>query len=106
MKLKEAFPSDYLKADDVSGVGEVYIMGEVKMQEFTDPETKETEDKPVLSFHDQEKTLILNKTNWNRIAELYGDESKNWNGKTIKLRLEKVEAFGKSQDAIRVTKPE
>ncbi len=104
MNSKTAFPSEYLKADDVSGMGETYVMKSVKNEEFTDQdETKEM--KPVLSFHDQEKTLILNKTNWNRIAEIYGDESDTWNGKTIKLHLESVDYKGKKIDAIRVVAP-
>lgn len=102
MKVNEAFPSAYLKVDDVSGKGEEYTIDGVNFEIFTDPETQEKEKKPVMSFQGVEKRFILNKTNWNRIANILGDESDDWTGKKITLRLEKVEAFGKSQDAIRV----
>ena len=102
MKSNEAFPSEYLKVGDVSGVGEKYKMGLVQMEKFVDPETQESAMKPVLSFDGVEKRLILNKTNWNRIAEIHGDDSNKWIGKEVVLRLEKIEAFGKTQDAIRV----
>lgn len=106
MKSTEAFPSNYLKTADVSGNGETYVMSTVIKEKFTDPETKETEEKPVLSFEDTEKSLILNKTNWKRIAKIYGDNSEAWRGQKIKLRLESVESFGETVDAIRVTNPD
>lgn len=102
MNQNDAFPSNYLKSTDVSGHGEPYVMDSVKIVEFTDPQTQETSEKPVLSFSGTEKALILNKTNWKRIAKLFGEESDLWKDKTITLRLEAVEAFGKTSDVIRV----
>jgi len=102
MKRNEAFPSEFLKPDDIAGTGETYTMGTIEMREFEDPATKEKESKPVLSLSGIEKKLILNRTNWDRIAGLYGDETNEWQGKEIVLHLESVSAFGKTSDVIRV----
>lgn len=102
MKMKDVFPSDYIKVEDVSGKGEEYTIRAVNVREFTDPATQEIESKPVVWFHDTKKGLILNKTNWERIAAEHGDESDNWSGKVITLHLEKVQSFGKTMDAVRV----
>lgn len=102
MKQKDAFPSDYLKSDDVSGMGETYTIDDLTIEEFKDPKTQEVDKKPVLWFKEIKKGLILNKTNWSRIATTLGDESDTWTDKTLNLRLEAVEAFGKKQDVIRI----
>lgn len=102
MNSKQMFPSEFLKSDDLSSKPEEVTMDKVTVREFQDPITKESEEKPLLHFVGVEKTLILNKTNWDRIAEMYGDESDKWKGKKIKLHLEAITAFGKKTDAIRV----
>ena len=102
MKRNEAFPSEFLKSEDVSGEGTTLTMGLVEMREFEDPQTKETAIKPVLEFKETEKKLILNKTNWDRIAKAHGDDSDKWVGKKITVHLEAVTAFGKTSDVVRV----
>lgn len=102
MKRKEVFPSNFLKADDIPGMGETFKMKELKIVEIKDIDTQELIPKPVLFFDGLEKGLILNATNWDRIAKFHGDESKGWAGKKIKLVLEAVTAFGKTSDCIRV----
>lgn len=102
MKYNEAFPSDYLKPDDVSGEGEIHIIADVELETFTDPKTKEEDRKPVLSFADTTKKLILNKTNWKSINVCHGPDSELWKGKKIALVLVSVDAFGETKDAIRV----
>ena len=102
MNRTAAFPSEFLKSDEVSSKGEIFEMDEVELREFQDPQTKEKSNKPVLSFSNSDKGLILNKTNWDRIVKKHGPESNKWKGKKITLYLEAVEAFGKVTDAIRV----
>ena len=63
------------------------------------------DEKPVLYFIERDKGLILNKTNAKMVAELYGPETDEWNGQVIELYAEKVNAFGKTHDAVRVRKP-
>lgn len=102
MQYNDAFPSEYLKADDVVGAGEEHIMSHVEVETFIDPKTKDKSDKPILVFQDIEKKLILNKTNWKSIALCHGPDSAFWKGKRIVLRLVEVSAFDKTVDAIRI----
>ncbi|MCP4144553.1 MAG: hypothetical protein GY752_04620 [bacterium] len=62
-----------------------------------------SETKPIVSFSGIDKQLILNKTNAGRIiAVLSADDTDQWIGKSITLTTELVDAFGKTQPAIRV----
>lgn len=103
MKMKELFPSKYLKADDVEEFGgevNVTIKG-IRCEEMQDNEGAK-EDKPVLYFNQHAKGMVLNRTNADRISAVYGDESDEWRGKSITLYTEQVTAFGKTTNAIRV----
>lgn len=106
MKMKELYPSKYLKADDVDEVGGEAraLIKSVRLEELQDTEGGK-EDKPVLHFANLPKGMVLNKTNADRIAAVYGDESDDWRGKEIILYTEPVTAFGKTANAIRVKVP-
>lgn len=57
----------------------------------------------VLHFHEDEKPLILNKTNSEMIAKVWGTPYvEDWPGKRISLKVKKVKAFGEMVDAVRV----
>lgn len=58
--------------------------------------------KQVLYFKEQVPKMILNITNGNTIATLYGNHPENWVGKKIQLFATPVKAFGKVQDALRI----
>lgn len=58
--------------------------------------------KPVLYFEEKVPKLILNMTNGNTLAQLYGTHPEGWVGKQIQLYAVSVKAFGKVQDAIRI----
>jgi hypothetical protein len=60
------------------------------------------ETKYILYFKETKKGLILNKTNAARIIALYGRETDDWAGERIALYSEKVNAFGKNHNAVRV----
>ena len=53
------------------------------------------EDKPVVSFKERPKLLVLNKTNARAIAGMYGGETDDWIGKKIALTGEHGAWFGK-----------
>jgi hypothetical protein len=101
MRSGEVFPSKYLKAEDIEQDSAVVIES-VKLEKFTDPQTKKETEKPVMYLVDVDKPVILNKTNWALIAKQYGDESDEWAGKRITLTVVDVEAFGDVVQAIRV----
>lgn len=102
MKLNEMFPSNLLKAQDVTDAGgEMPLTIEkVEIKEF-DSDGGGKERKPIIYFKEG-KQMVCNKTNGNAIAELYGDETDNWIGKEIILVVRDVDFQGKSTPAIRV----
>ena len=68
-----------------------------------------TEDKWIVHFSemqdrpkDQQKKLVLNKTNAMTIAKVYGNEADDWIGQKITLFPTTCQAFGKTVDCIRV----
>lgn len=101
MKLSELFPSNLLKAQDVLDAGGEMplVIRNVEVKEFESDSGKER--KPIIYF-EGEKQMVCNKTNGNIIAELYGDETDNWIGKSITLTVREVDFQGKSVPAIRV----
>jgi hypothetical protein len=58
------------------------------------PGQRQAEEKPVVSFRETDKTFVLNKTNSNTIAGLYGNETDQWVGKQIVLFPTEVEFQG------------
>lgn len=99
MKLSEAFPSNYLKSDDLQGRDiSVVIAGAVIEKVGNDQ-------KLVLTFQGAKKSMICNKTNSGRIAYLYGEETNDWIGKEIVLCSEFVEYQGKTVKGLRVKPP-
>ena len=102
MKLNEMFPSNFLKAQDVTDAGGEMVckIASVEMKQF-DNDDGGKENKPALTFAD-EKQLILNKTNANTIAALLGDDTADWIGKEITLIQQEVTFKDKLVPAIRV----
>lgn len=96
MNINGAFPSTYLKAADLQGRTVTVTMDHVKIEEVGDGP------KPVLYFQGKEKGLVLNKTNSNNIAFIYGPETDHWQGNPIQLFPTMVDFQGKSVEAIRV----
>ena len=97
MKIGNAFPSEYLKAADLNGKAVRVVIDSVTTEKVGDDQ------KPVLHFVGKDKTLVLNKTNANRIVEATGsDETDDWAGWSITLYPCKVDYQGKRVDAIRV----
>jgi len=98
MNVGQMFPSEYLKAEDILGKQVTVTISGCAQEEM--PQSREQ--KPVLSFANARKRLILNVTNANRIAELHGNETAGWTGQQITLYTEKVDFQGRRVDAIRV----
>jgi hypothetical protein len=99
MNIKTAFPSNYLKAAELTGDVTYTIKG---VEVETLGQGKDAEDKPVVYFNESDKGLVLNKTNAATIGEMYGDETNNWIGKRITVYPASVPFQGKMTQAIRV----
>ena len=100
MRISEAYPSKYLKADDLDGQDRTVNIRACIQEELG--QGAEMETKPVLYFDGGQKGLVLNKTNATAIAEDYGDDTEAWAGREIVLFIQKVSFQGKLMPAIRV----
>ncbi len=96
MHIGNAFPSAYIKASDLQGRTVTVMMDRVVMEDIGGDQ------KPILYFLGKDRGLVLNKTNSNIIAEMYGWETDDWQGKQITLMPARVEFQGKIVDAVRV----
>ncbi len=102
MKLSEMFPSNLLKAQDVTDAGgemDLKIFS-VEMKEFDNDEGGK-ERKPVLVFAN-DKRMVLNKTNAGLIAQMFGDDTDKWINQTVVLIVQDVPFGNKTVPAIRV----
>ncbi len=101
MDIDSAFRSKFLKAADLGGKAVRLKITNIEIEQVG----KEKEMRPVLSFNGTDKTLVLNKTNANRISMAYGRETDEWIGKNIEAYPEMVEYQGRMTEAIRVREP-
>jgi len=100
MKANDVFPSKYLKAADLGSSEPVVTIREVTMESLGE------DTKPVVYFEGKEKGVVLNKTNWNAIADITGEEDcDDWAGHKIRLFVAKVEYQGKRVPSIRIDEP-
>lgn len=98
MKLNEVYGGNYLKAEDIKEHGPVRVV----VESVTIMDADDGKKKAVLHFRGKDKSLPLNITNANMVAELYGDEMDDWEGKRLTLYVCKVDFQGKRVDAIRI----
>jgi hypothetical protein len=94
--MNEAYPSRFYKAVDLNGRDLVVIIKAV-MKETIGPQVKW-----VLYFQDDEKALVLNKTNNTTLVKMLGSNSTDWEGKMIALFPSTVEMKGETVACIRI----
>jgi hypothetical protein len=100
----EAFPSKYLKASDLRGPVTVEIKD--APQETLTGFDGQQQTKTVLYFTNTRKKFPLNRTNWNAVADVTGEEdSENWPGHKIELYPSTTEMNGKTLPCVRVRTP-
>lgn len=104
MKSSDAFPSQYVSAPDLKGQRVPVVIERVAMVEMKEMDGSVIH-KPAAKFQGTEKQMIINITNWNMIAELYGEDSDMWIGREIILYPARVPFGNKIVDAIRVDAP-
>lgn len=102
MKLNEMFPSNLLKAQDVTDAGgEMQVtIKSIDMKEF-DADGGGKERKPII-FFTNDKQMVCNKTNGTTLGEMFGNETDEWLNKPITLIVQNVDFAGKSTPAIRI----
>jgi hypothetical protein len=98
MDINEAFPGKYVKAVDLKGREVTVVVASVEFENINAASDR----KLVMHFQGKERGLIVNKTNANRLAHMFGPDTNDWIGKEIILRAETVEFQGKMVEGIRV----
>ncbi len=99
MNKNDIFPSKYLSAADLPDEGMVVTCKDVTVERMQDGA-----EKPIMSFHEPVKDMIVNVTKWNTIAKMYGDESDDWRGKRLSIRPGEIKFKGEMVACIDVSK--
>lgn len=100
MKMGEAFPSAFLKTDDLQGRQVTVTIESYSLEDVGDDEKK-----LVLHFAGKNRGLVCNKTNAASISDIYGDEMDEWLGKRITLYPTKTNYAGRMTPCIRIQEP-
>jgi hypothetical protein len=98
--INEFFPGRYFKAETLAGKARVLRIGAVERDKLSDGSVK-----PVVKFEDEPMKLVLNRTNANAIATVYGNNTDNWMGKLIELYPTRTPFGSNMVDAVRVRAP-
>ena len=102
MKLSDMFPSNLLKSQDLLDAGGemTLTIEKIEMKTFDrDDGNKDT--KPIIYFAEG-KQMVCNKTNAGVIADMHGDDTDDWIGKSVTLTVRDVEFQGKTVMGIRI----
>jgi hypothetical protein len=100
MKLNDAFPSRWLKSEDCEDGDLILTIKSAAIEPVKG--TNGDEDKLILRFAEEDKGLILNKTNAKSISKIHGDDTDDWVGKKVALYSTEVEFGGETMLGIRV----
>jgi hypothetical protein len=104
MKKDDVFPSKYLKHTDLQGKPTTATVERAVLETLKLPEGK-TQDKIVLYLAGAKKSLPLNVTNFDAVADICGGDTDDWSGCQIELYPSKTQMAGKTVDCIRVRAP-
>jgi len=97
--IRDAFPSKYLKAQDLHGRTVTVTMDRVEYE----PVGQNKEMKPVVYFRGKEKGIVLNKTNCNAIIKIANSaDTDDWAGVALQLYPTETTFGGDVVDCIRV----
>jgi hypothetical protein len=98
MRASQAFPAKYLKAADVKAKPIVTVISHLAQEKVG--KGSDAEEKHVLYFEDQ-KPLVLNRTNWDTLEEAFGD-SDDWPSNKVRVKCARTQFQGKPTDGIRL----
>ena len=101
MNINDSFPSKYLKASDLGGRQVTVKIDRVEIEEVG----RDQERRPVLYFIGKQKGVVLNKTNANKLASAYGQDTDEWADREVILFEAMVDYGGDTVPAIRMKIP-
>jgi hypothetical protein len=103
MKKDDVFPSKNLKHTDLQKPT-VATIENAALETLKSREGK-TQDKVVLYFEGAKKSLPLNVTNFDAVADICGADTDDWAGCRIELYPSKTQMAGKTVDCLRIRPP-
>jgi hypothetical protein len=102
LKFNDLYPSRFFKAEDV----EAPLVVKIKELVIEKLDGESDEQKPVLYFVNQAKSIVLNKTNATTIINLTGsDDVDDWIGVRIELYKDTVLFHGQRTPCVRIRAP-
>jgi hypothetical protein len=99
MNKNDVFPPAYFKAGNLPYPITVEIAS-AEMEAMKDFKGANVR-KLVLSFADETRRFIVNRTNFDIVADLHGPDTKTWIGKSITLSADKTRVQGRIVDTVR-----
>lgn len=102
MNRNDAFPSKYLKKEDLTSGPIIATIARVEMGDVGTEDNKDT--KPIMFFREEDiKPMVVNSGNWDTCAELFGDESDNWTRHQVEIFVDQnVKYAGKKVGGLRL----
>ena len=104
MKKSDVFPDKYLKAEHLKGKPVIVTIIAAPLETLKNTKGEEQQ-KIVLHFNKTPKTLPLNVTNFDAVADVCGDDTDLWVNKQIELYPSRTQMGGKTVDCVRVRSP-
>lgn len=96
------FPTDFLAAPEFKGKDVALTIRTVSIGELPLAGSTKKEKRPVVTFEETPKKLVLNKTNAKTLAKLFGVQTSEWVGKRVAF-YPTMTKFGKDDvECIRV----
>lgn len=105
MKISNAFPSKYLRSEDLE-MGKQYKVTIDRVLVEDVGRENNPEHKPVVYFVGAKKGMVLNKTNAMTLATLFGDETDSWPGREIYLFVAMTTMMGEPTKGLRLGMPQ
>jgi len=106
VKKSEAFPSRYLKCDDLNDKPITVTIESVTFEELTTPDGKK-QNKVILHFAGAKKILPLNVTNFDSVVDItLEDDTDRWPGTKIELYPSEAQIGSKMVACVRIRAPE
>jgi|TARA_R100000306_G_C4364073_1_gene136734 hypothetical protein len=100
--INEFFPSKYISANDLMENGTTPREWNVTIRNLEWGDMGDGKRKPVLTFTNAEKPLVLNVTNKNTIVDAFGNDYANWAGKVVTLYPERTQFKGETTLGVRI----
>lgn len=105
MTVTDQFPGNFIKAGDLDGKERRLTILAVAESNTERAEDKRLIDKPILTFKEAKRRLVLNVTNAESVRLHHGNDMSKWPGKEITLYPTTTRLGGEVVPCIRIIRP-